>query len=243
MMGLFRDPVWQFIGAVLAAIAIGIAILLYYRQRRRKRLGYQILANTPVLTVDEEIRGKIKVSYEDIAVRNLQLLLLKFINTGNVPIATVDFERPLSISFGSDAKILSSEVIASSPSDLSPSISATTQGILVAPLLLNPNDYFTIKALVTERQGGVSVTARIIGVERVVYVKESLIKRGAPMFAVGVVSLCLGIVVNWIASLIAFTKRTDLLSYVALVIAVIAGLMMIVTVGRRRPKPLARGDE
>ena len=46
---LLRDPVWQFVGAVLAAIAIGIPILVYYRQRRRKRLGYQILANTPVL--------------------------------------------------------------------------------------------------------------------------------------------------------------------------------------------------
>jgi uncharacterized membrane protein YcjF (UPF0283 family) len=83
--------------------------------------------------------------------------------------------------------------------------------------------------LISVTSADVSSSSFQIGVERVVYVKESLIKRGAPMFAVGVVSLCLGIVVNWIASLIAFTKRTDLLSYVALVIAVIAGLMMIVT--------------
>lgn len=124
MIDLLRDPVWQFVGAVLAAIAIVIAVFFYYRQRKRKRLSYQILANTPVLTVDEQIRGKLKVSYEDIPVQNLKLLLLKFINTGNLPIATGDFERPLSISFDSEAKILSSEVIASSPSDLSPSISS-----------------------------------------------------------------------------------------------------------------------
>ena len=149
MIELLRDPVWQFVGAVLAAIAIATAILLYYWQRNRKRLSYQILANTAVLTVDERIRGKLKVSYEDIPVRNLQLLLLKFINSGNLPIAKADFERPLSISFGSEAKIFSSEVIASSPSDLCPSISVTTHAIAVSPLLLNPSDYFTIKARAT----------------------------------------------------------------------------------------------
>ena len=239
MIELFRDPVWQFVGALLAAIAIGIAILLYYRQRRRKRLGYQILANTPVLTVDEQIRGKIKVSYEDIAVQSLQLLLLKIMNTGNVSIATADFERPLSISFGSEAKILSSELIASSPSDLSPSISSTAQGIAVAPLLLNPNDYFTIKALVSERQGDVSVTARIIGVERVVYVKESLMKRGVPMVAGVLVGLCTAFVSNWIWVYLTHPqKRTYFLAYAALMIALIAVPMVIVTLKR-----LARRDE
>jgi hypothetical protein len=241
MMGLFRDPVWQFIGAVLAAIAIGIAILIYFRQRRRKRLGYQILANTPVLTVDEQIRGKIKVSYEDIPVRNLQLLLLKFSNTGNVPIATADFERPLSISFGSEAKILSSEVIASRPSDLSPSISATGDGIALAPLLLNPNDYFTIKALVSERQGGVSITARIIGVERVVYLKDSLIKRRAPLVATGAaLGLCFGMISNWMASLPA--KWRDRAADLVLGIVTIAVLAISFVKYRRRQRKAEHDD-
>ena len=243
---LLRDPVWQFVGAVLAAIAIGIPILVYYRQRRRKRLGYQILANTPVLTVHEQIRGKLKVSYEDIPVQNLQLLLLKFINTGNVPIATADFECPLSITFGSDAKILSSEVIASSPSDLSPSISATTQGITLASLLLNPNDYFTIKALVSERQGSISVTARIIGVERVIYIKESLIKRGAPLFVVGLLGLCVGIILNWILSLVALVKLVDFLSYAAVVAAAFAVAISYARYHqrqRKKAKTAERSDE
>jgi hypothetical protein len=249
MIELLRDPVWQFVGALLAAIAIGIAILVYYRQRRRKRLGYQILANTPVLTVDEEIRGKLKIWYEDIPVRNLQLLLLKFINTGNVPIATADFERPLSITFGSEAKILSSEIIASSPSDLSPSISATTHGIALAPLLLNPNDYFTIKALVSERQGGVSVTARIIGVERVVYLKESLlIKRGALLFAFVLSGLLSGIVSNWLTVLTTVTRWKAPFYYAAFGVAVIALAISYFIVnfsGKRtkhRNQPLAQHD-
>jgi hypothetical protein len=188
MIDLLRDPVWQFVGAVLAAIGIGIGIFVYYRQQRRKRLDYQIIANTPVLTVDEQIRGKLKVSYEDIPVQNVQLLLLKFINTGNVPIATADFERSLSITFGSEANVLSSEIVASSPSDLSPSVSVSTDGITLAPLLLNPNDYVTIKALVSGHQGAVSVTARIIGVGKVRRLNESFIKQIAPSFFVGVVS-------------------------------------------------------
>jgi len=76
----------------------------------------------------------------------------------------------------------------------------------VEELLISPNDYFTIKALVSERQGGVSVTARIIGVERVVYVKESLIKRGTSLLAVGLGGLPLGIVSNWLTFLTILTK-------------------------------------
>jgi len=113
----------------------------------------------------------------------------------------------------------------------------------VEELLISPNDYFTIKALVSERQGGVSVTARIIGVERVVYVKESLMKRGAPMLAVGLFGLCAGIVFNWIMVSIGFVKGTDFFSYAALAIALIAVPMIIVTFGRRRPKRLGRRDE
>ena len=71
----------------------------------------------------------------------------------------------------------------------------------VEELLISPNDYFTIKALVSERQGGVSVTARIIGVER-----ESLIKRGTSLLAVGLGGLPLGIVSNWLTFLTILTK-------------------------------------
>jgi hypothetical protein len=145
---------------------------------------------------------------------------------------------PLSITFGSDAKILSSEVIASSPSDLSPSISATTQGITLAPLLLNPNDYFMIKALVSERQGSISVTARIIGVERVVCIKESLIKRGAPWFVFGSLGLCVGIILNWILS---FVKLADFLSYAAIVAAVFAVAISFARYHQRQGKKAQTG--
>jgi len=41
-----RDPIWQFIGAVLAFAAIVISILLYFMQRRRKALSYEIVSRT-----------------------------------------------------------------------------------------------------------------------------------------------------------------------------------------------------
>jgi len=86
----------------------------------------------------------------------------------------------------------------------------------VEELLISPNDYLTIKALLSERQGGVSVTARIIGVERVVHVKESLIKRGASLLAVGLGGLLLGIVSvrKCLVSLMSCNQIFPIFSYV-----------------------------
>ena len=60
MEELIRDPLF-----ILAVIAIMVAIVvpatIFLLERKRKSLGYEILANTSLLTLDEEIKGKIKI--------------------------------------------------------------------------------------------------------------------------------------------------------------------------------------
>lgn len=172
MSEILRDPLWQFVGAAISLIAIAISILLFYRQRQRKSLAYQVLAHTPILTVGEEIRGKLSVSYENTPVKNVHLLLLKFKNVGNLPIATADFEQAISIRFGITAKLLSHEVVNFAPSELSPNVSLRSNALILAPLLLNPNDYFTIKCLISEHNNEVDVTGRIIGVAKIIQLKD-----------------------------------------------------------------------
>ena len=51
MFDLLRDPLWQFIGALLALLAIGVSVALYLIQRRKKRLSYEIVSNSSLLTM------------------------------------------------------------------------------------------------------------------------------------------------------------------------------------------------
>ena len=66
MIELFRDPIWQFIGAALAFIAIIVSVVTVVVQQRKKSLAYEILARTPLLTVNDEVKGKTKEEAETI---------------------------------------------------------------------------------------------------------------------------------------------------------------------------------
>ena len=95
MSEFFRDPIWQFVGALLALLAIGISIYFFFLQRKKKALSYRILTDTELLTVDEQIKGEIKIIYGKLPIQNVHLLVMKVENNGNMPILSSDFEEPL----------------------------------------------------------------------------------------------------------------------------------------------------
>ena len=167
MSGLLRDPLWQFIGVILALLAIGVSILIYLLQRNRKSLGYEIISNTPLLTMKEELEGKLQILYEGTSIRNAQLIVIKIINSGNVPIAASDYERPLQFVFDTGAKILSAEVTEKVPDNLLATITSRDNAIVLEPTLLNGKDSITVKALVSDYQKKPKADARIIGVKSV----------------------------------------------------------------------------
>jgi hypothetical protein len=237
MSQILRDPLWQFVGAALSLVAIAISIVLFFRQRQRKSLAYRILTDAAVLTVGEELRGKLVVSYEGMRVRNVQLLLLKIVNLGNLPIASADFEQPLSIRFGTTAKILSSEILNSAPEELHPNISLLNDELVLEPLLLNPNDHITIKCLVSEHDGKVHVSGRIIGVPKIVQAKESFINQ--PAFFLGIIS---GLIGSAAAMGVIKGQPRHPLFYALLAVAVGVALVFFFR-GRRKLKQNSRANQ
>ncbi|MDT7540166.1 MAG: hypothetical protein QOE33_70 [Acidobacteriota bacterium] len=181
-MELLRDPLWQFIGVILALIAIAISFFIHYLQRQRKSLAYEITANTPVLTVNEQIEGKIEVLYENIPVNNVRLVTVKVINNGNVPITSNDYERKLSFILKGEVKILSSEILETYPESLETPISVDENKITIEPILMNRKDYIVLKALVSNFEGKIDADARIIGVNKVIDITNSFAKRRIPFF-------------------------------------------------------------
>lgn len=167
MLELLRDPLWQFIGAMLAVAALGASFLIYQLQRSRKAITYEVISRTNLLTVREELEGKLQVLYEGEPAKSLTLIVLKVWNSGNQPILSVDFERPLSFCTGKASRLLTAAVTYVEPPELVAEFEAAENFLIVKPGLLNSGDAVTFKLLVRDASSSLCPDARIVGVKSV----------------------------------------------------------------------------
>jgi len=159
-----RDPLWQFIGVV---VAICIFIAFYLLQRNYKELSYEIIFNSPLLSSSKELEGKIQITFDGKPVSNIQLVEIKLINSGNVPITKADYEREVIFNFGDKAKILTADVAKTEPNSIKiwthllyANNFASFNGVL-----LNPGDKIFFKFLLTEFDGRIIINNRISGIK------------------------------------------------------------------------------
>lgn len=164
---IIRDNLWQIVASVIALIAIVVAICIYLLQKQRKKFSYEVIATTSLLSVAEEVESKVKIIYEDKPVKRVHLFEISLINTGNVPILESDFNRPISIVFDENAKILSAEISEENPKKLDAEIEFDDNNIKLAPILLNPGDSVTIKSLISEYNKDFTIDGRIVGVKEI----------------------------------------------------------------------------
>ncbi len=159
---LINSPNFWQVTAIL--VAIGIAIITWFIMRRRKTLAYTLM-EIPLLTVDEILNGKLRLVFEDTPIQNVYLVFLSILNNGEIPIASSDFERPLSFTFGGGSNILSAEVVEAIPKSLKPQIRIESSKIFILdPTLLNCHDTITVKLLIAEYGKIIETGARIIGI-------------------------------------------------------------------------------
>jgi hypothetical protein len=162
-MEILRDAGWQ---AIIGILGIVVAVVTYFLSRSRKRLVYSIITETSLLSVNDEVKGKIKINYENKDIQNLSLVILRIENRGNVHISSLDFEKPLSFSF-SGSELLSAEVTSVSPKSLKPVVTTDPSNLTFAPLLLNKGDYIVVKLVFSTYTKKVETDARIVGIKEV----------------------------------------------------------------------------
>ena len=150
MLQYLRDPAWQFAGAVIALLAIAATFLIYFLQRQRKSLTYEVLSKSSLLTVREELENRLQVLYDGEPTRDICLLVIRIINSGTEAIASRDFEKPICIGTGPTSKILSAAITGVEPENLDVRIFAAESSATIDPLLLNPRDSIEIKLLVSD---------------------------------------------------------------------------------------------
>lgn len=203
MMGfLVEAGLAGWIGAIGSVFAVILTIIIYVLTRKKKALSYEVLSEYPLISIDDEIKGKLQLLYDGNPVENVHLLLVKFINSGNIPITTSDFERPLTVHLKGASKVLSAEPIKPSPDNLTVSLNVEDQIITVQPVLMNGGDFFTAKVLIGQYSGSFNVDARVVGVKSIRtvrrqsqadwwarYLKFSLIGATAVIFMAASISL------------------------------------------------------
>ena len=172
MFGILRDPIWQFVGVILGVLAIFISYILYRKQSQKKALEYEIISSTPLLSIGEEVKGKLEIFFNRERVKQVHLIQVRIINSGNTPILTNDFKRPVSVSFGEEAQILTAEVAEVNPDGLDVSTKIEDGEIVLVPTLLNQGDSVRLKMLISSFGGQIAVDGRIVGVKDICEIPE-----------------------------------------------------------------------
>ncbi len=198
MQEILRDPLWQFIGVLVAVIAIIVSIYIYILQKRKKDLTYCVVAKAPLLTVDEALEKKVKIYYQDTLIRDVFLLLINILNKGNEPIKRDDFVEPLTFSFGENTKILNAEISESIPTKIKLNLKIIENILEVHPVLLNAKDEFTIKLLIAQFDGLIEPGGSICGVKTIREIVKTNTSKNVlrDFLKLGFIILCLGAIAN-----------------------------------------------
>lgn len=229
-----RDPVWQFVGAILALLAILISIWIYLAQRKTKVLGYKIVSEASVLSANDEISGKLQILFQDNPVKNVFLVVVNISNAGNIPISSKDYERDICFIFSRDVKILTVEIAESQPENLGAEISIAENNVItLKPLLLNSGDAITIKALISEYKPYLKVDGRIIGVSNIKKLAEGVEPISAIVFIASLVTMVISAILEINYGEVEFWKLNNPASQVLVVIGYV---LMFITVFINRKK-------
>jgi hypothetical protein len=151
--------------AALAVSGLVLGLVYFLSNRRPKKFIYQTVAKTRVLTVKEQLTGRVEILFDGLPVQEVGLVQLKFKNVGKETIKSSDFVRPIKIQAFEGQKIIDADIAEMEPPGLAATLRRDENSVTIEPLLLNAQDSFQIKLLVANFAGSLSVDSRIEGVE------------------------------------------------------------------------------
>ena len=150
--------------SVLAAIIIPTVV--YWRSRASGRLLWWVERIFPLLS-DESLIGKrsdIAITYQGEEIDNPWVAIIRFRNSRIRPIKKTDYNSPINIDFGDDAHAVSVSFM--DVSENGPVLSGSPRGgnVEIEPVLLNRNEQFSVKVIVSNPANPPTVSGRITDV-------------------------------------------------------------------------------
>ena len=150
ILNYFRDPIWQFIGVIIAVIVFLISLYIPYLPRDVKALQVVILANTSLVEVEESIARNIKIFYDNLPIDDLTLIQVSLENSGNQSIREEDYSQPIQLVFPPEAEVIEAAIVDASPENVGLSLQVNKNTVTASNTLLNPDDRVIIRLLVTD---------------------------------------------------------------------------------------------
>lgn len=171
---------WTFVRSNALAIVLALVppvAIWAFLERDRRSVEVALVQHVPVVAVDERYARGLELRFNERPIQSLTAIAVRVTNTGNRSIQRSEYEEPMSFAFPG-ALIGEPHTSAQRPAELRPVVSAMTiepARARVEPLLLNPDDSFTVTALVANAQPSptpVEVSGRIVGVSALRVVDE-----------------------------------------------------------------------
>ncbi len=205
-MNAIRKYFWQLVSTLLAIAGIFATYYAFSLSQPRKEL--QIVYDSPISLVDvrPEAVQDIQVFYKKEPASKVYLLQIRIKNTGNQPIASADYVRPLLFSFSEDYRLADAKVIASEPPDIGLTISKTSEyAAQASSTLLNPDDTVSVRFIIIGADRDAIVNKLLID-GRVTGIKEirtlSSAQQQTPLWVQLFIGVALGVVASILGSLL-----------------------------------------
>jgi uncharacterized membrane protein YeaQ/YmgE (transglycosylase-associated protein family) len=218
----WRDGMWQSVGVITSIILglLGLALtgLIFIKQTKKKSISYEVLSDSPIISVLDEFRDNLEIKYKGNLVESLSLIVIRIFNSGNVPIEEQEYARPLLIDFSDQSEIISVNIIEETPENLGVALKHDKTSITVTPLLMNKGDSFTVQILASKYKM-LAVSGRISDVQRVTRIDSRSDDRGSR-----VASLVLAIAASFVSLLAGVLANSLSPGLIGLVIPMIAKL-------------------
>ncbi|MBX9690360.1 MAG: hypothetical protein K2X27_26840 [Candidatus Obscuribacterales bacterium] len=183
---MFENFDVRLLAPIATCLAITVTIILWVLNQKRKELSFQIVKRQSLFMLKGEAKKHLRVYFADNLVEDLQIIVVKVMNTGHLPINSGEYQGKLSINTGPGSTVLMGSVIESNPADLderNPQKGADNSIIeglqadrlFLRPLLLNAGDSYCIQLIAKNISGRISLSGHIQGIKSIIERKEKAI--------------------------------------------------------------------
>src|SRR5215211_3787567 len=155
-------------GLLVGLLGIGVGIVTYFRMKERKQLDFEVIVNAPLIgAAARTVRQDLEVHFRGLKVDDPHLIIARFLNTGNRPIAPDDQIEPISIDFSeSEGRPVTADIVKMNIPNAVVPFTIQESTISLTPLLFNEEDWIAVRIVVDGKSSPVA-QGRITGVKAI----------------------------------------------------------------------------
>jgi hypothetical protein len=241
---ILRDQIWQFIGALLALLTIGLTVYLFIRGQQVKALQVVVLAITPSTEI-EETPSKDMANRTPIGDKT-SLIIAKLEHIGNQSIREQDFVRPISFGFPGGTTVVRATVTNSLPENIGMTAKWEGNVVTLSKSLLNAGERIIIEFLVTNLPSNkqplpFTVDARFAEGKPVAVVSAIQERRSTSSPFQNHVWQWIGVVTGFLALIVALSSLSHNIKKLQVAVLINRPMLQFQQSGIERPELLYRG--